>query len=235
VPTLLHLDSSANRSRESVTRQLTALFAETWRTQHGSAGYRYRDLVANPVPHIDTAYCALGRRVERHDVSSQAEVATLIESPAEQREWARTQPLVAELLATDTVVIGAPMYNLSISASLKAWIDRVNFPAMFKEPGTRRSLLHDTTIVVISARGGAYGAGTPNEACDFQTPYLRAYFGKQGVAAENLFFVCAEMAVADLIPRLAPFRSLAKSSLAAARSEVTSLAQCRLRDCGQIA
>lgn len=57
---LLHLDSSAHRSEESVSRQLTALFAHTWRTAHGPAGYRYRDLAADPVPPLDTAY-SLGR------------------------------------------------------------------------------------------------------------------------------------------------------------------------------
>jgi hypothetical protein len=38
VTSLLHLDSSANRSSESVSRQLTALFANTWRALHSSAG-----------------------------------------------------------------------------------------------------------------------------------------------------------------------------------------------------
>ena len=30
-----------------------------------------------------------------------------------------------ELLATDILVIGAPMYNLTIPTPLKAWIDRI--------------------------------------------------------------------------------------------------------------
>jgi FMN-dependent NADH-azoreductase len=33
--------------------------------------------------------------------------------------------LIEELLAADVLVIGAPMYNLSVSSSLKAWIDHV--------------------------------------------------------------------------------------------------------------
>lgn len=63
---LLHLDAGANRSPESVSRRLTALFADTWRATHRRGTYRYRDLAADPVPPVDTAYCALGRRVERH-------------------------------------------------------------------------------------------------------------------------------------------------------------------------
>jgi FMN-dependent NADH-azoreductase len=35
------------------------------------------------------------------------------------------ETLLAEFLAAETIVIGAPMYNFSIPSSLKAWIDRV--------------------------------------------------------------------------------------------------------------
>jgi FMN-dependent NADH-azoreductase len=106
-------------------------------------------------------------------------VAALVESPAEKGEWALTRPLITELLGADTVLIGAPMYNFSVPAALKAWIDRVTFPGAFTDPDTGDSLLHGTTVVVITARGGAYGPGTPRQAWDFHTPYLRAYFGEQ--------------------------------------------------------
>ncbi|MEU6014215.1 NAD(P)H-dependent oxidoreductase [Streptomyces sp. NPDC047515] len=221
---LLHLDSSANLSGESLSRQLTSLFAETWRAAHGTAGYRYRDLAADPVPPLGTAYCSLGRRVERHGLVPPAEVDALVESPAEKREWALTRPLVCELLAADTVLIGAPMYNYSVAASLKAWIDRVGFPGALTDPDTGESLLRGTRVVVITTQGGSYGPGTPREAWDFQTPYLRTYFGGQGVADEDLSFVGVEMTMAGLVPHLARFRPMAASSLAAARAEVTALA-----------
>ncbi|WP_329165999.1 NAD(P)H-dependent oxidoreductase [Streptomyces sp. NBC_01267] len=224
VTSLLHLDSSADRSGGSVSRQLTALFAETWQAAHGPAGYRYRDLAADPVPPLDSAYCALGRRVEEHGLVPPAGVDALTESPAEKREWALTRPLITELLAADTVLIGAPMYNYAVSASLKAWIDRVSFPGAFTDPDTGDSLLRRTRVVVVSTRGGAYGPGTPQEAWDFQTPYLRAYFGKLGMAEDGLRLVSAEMTLAGLVPHLARFRPLAASSLAAARARVTALA-----------
>jgi FMN-dependent NADH-azoreductase len=224
VTSLLHLDSSANRSRESVSRELTALFADTWRARHGSARYRYRDLAADPVPPLTTAYCALGRRLERRDLAPPTSVAALAENPAERREWALTQPLVTEVLAADTILIGAPMYNYSISASLKSWIDRVGFPGAFTDPRTGENLLRQTRVVVITTRGGTYGPGTPREAWDFQTPYLRAYLAKQGVAEENIHFVTAELTLAGVAPHLARFQPQAASSLAAARTEVAALA-----------
>lgn len=218
MPSLLHLDAGANRSTESITRELTALFADTWRTTHGDTDYRYRDLVADPVPPLDTAFCALGRRVERHGLVPPDGVTALVESPAEAREWTSTRPLIDELLSADTVLIGAPMYNYSVPAALKAWIDRVTFPGAFTDRRTGRNcLLRGTNVVVVTARGG-FGADT-----DFLTPYLRAYFGKLGVT--DVRFVGAERTLAGLVPRLADQRPLADLSLAAARAAVVSLSE----------
>lgn len=220
---LLHLDSGAHRSGESVSRALTALFADAWRARHGSTGYRYRDLAAEPVPPLDTAFCALGRRVEQHGMVPPDRVAALAEDPAEESAWALTRPLITELLTADTVLIGAPMYNFSIPAALKAWIDRVSFPGAFLDPGTGDPLLCDTRVVVITPRGGAYGPGTPGEGWDFHTPYLRAYFARHGVAAENIHVVTAELTLAALAPHLAHLRPSARDSLTAATAVVTSL------------
>lgn len=50
---LLHIDSSADTTADSVTRQLTDTFARTWHASHGStADHRHRDLSAAPVPPI---------------------------------------------------------------------------------------------------------------------------------------------------------------------------------------
>lgn len=221
---LLHLDSSANCSDESVSRKLTALFADTWRAQRGASGYRYRDLASDPIPPLSTAYCALGRRLERCGFDSLRSVSGLVKGPAEQHEWALTCPLINDVLAADIIVIGAPMYNYSVSGLLKAWIDRVSFPAAFVDRDTGQHLLRATQVVVITTRGGAYGPGTPREAWDFQTPYLRAYLAKQGVAPENMHFITAELTLAGVAPHLANLQPQAANSLAAARAEITALA-----------
>ncbi len=221
---LLHLDSSADRSGGSVSRRLTALFAQTWQSVHGESGYRYRDLVADPVPPLDSGYCALGRRLERRGLVSPAAVGALTEGSAEAEQWASTYPLIGEVLEADTILIGTPMYNFSVPAALKAWIDRVGFPGAFTEPGTGRSLLRDKRLVVVATRGGAYGPGTPREAWDFQLPYLRAFFGDRGIAAENMHVVTADMTMAELVPHLQQFVEMAANSLAEARASVVALA-----------
>ena len=223
-PSLLHLDSSASGG-DSVTRQLTARYADIWRCLHGPAGYRYRDLAAEPVPLVSPAFVSLGVRVERHGMVPLHKVAELAADPAERHEWALTLPLIAEMRAASTVLIGVPMYNFSVPAALKAWIDRVTFPGAFVDEGTGDRLLRETTVVVVTARGGCYAPGTPREGFDFQTPYLSAYFTDLGVAPENLHFVHAEMTRAGDVPALARFTPLAADSLSSARSAVTELAR----------
>jgi FMN-dependent NADH-azoreductase len=219
---LLHLDSS--HSGDSVSRRLTAAFAQTWRERHGSNGYRHRDLATDPVDLLSPAYVTLGTRIERHGVIPLARVPSLTETRAERHEWARTLPLINELLAADTVLIGAPMYNFSIPACLKAWIDRVTFPGAFTDPATGQSRLANTLVIVVTARGGGYGPGSPREAFDFQTPYLRGYFTNLGVTQGNLRFIHTEFTRAGDIPALAGFHDHAAASLATAQAELATLA-----------
>ncbi|MFJ6656629.1 FMN-dependent NADH-azoreductase [Streptomyces sp. NPDC091377] len=220
-PTLLHLDSSADLPADSVSRRLTGLFVSGWRDRHGERGHRYRDLSADPVPPLTPAYTTLGRRVEREGFVPPAKVPALIADAAEEREWRQTAPLVDELLAADTLLLGVPMYNFSVPASLKAWIDRVTFPGAFTDPDSGESLLRDTRVICVLARGGAYGPGTPRERSDFQAPYLRAYFGNLGVT--DLTVVAAELTRVDVLHHLAGLEDLAAASLAGAEETIRSL------------
>ncbi|MFD9909336.1 FMN-dependent NADH-azoreductase [Streptomyces sp. NPDC059063] len=221
VPTLLHLDSSADGA--GITRRLGALYAEGWRARHGDAGYRYRDLAAEPVPLVGQAYVRLGTRVERQGVIPMEKVAAQTESAEEEREWAATLPLIEELRAADTLLVGAPMYNFSVTTALKAWIDRVTFPGAYLDPDSGRSLLAGTRVMVAAACGGGYGPGTPREGCDFHLPYLRAYFTNLGVAQENLHVVRAELTRAGDIPALAPYQEIGARSREAAWEAITGL------------
>ena len=100
--------------------------------------------------------------------------------------------LIDELRAADTIVIGAPMYNFSISSPLKAWIDQiVRIGKTFVSgPNGPRGLLEMKKVIVITARGGAYEKGTAREAFDFQEPYLRHILGFIGLT--DVTFIHAE-------------------------------------------
>jgi FMN-dependent NADH-azoreductase len=211
---LLHLDSAANRGADSLSRRLTRDFADAWIAGRGGE-YRYRDLALDPVPPIDHAYCAPGRRLQRDGLRPPAQIGGAVRGAAEAAAWAVTRPLIEDLIAARVVLIGAPMYNYSVPAALKAWMDRVTFPGALSLP--------DTTVVVVAAHGGAPGrAGR-----DHQTPLLRTWFDRLGVRAQNLHLVVVERTMAPLLTHLAPYRADADESLADARAHLLALAaQC---------
>ncbi|MEW2304513.1 NAD(P)H-dependent oxidoreductase [Streptomyces sp. NPDC006655] len=221
---LLHIDSSADATADSVTRRLTADFARAWRERHPAAEYRHRDLATAPVPPLTAAFPTLGRRVVREGFVPPAKVPALIETPAEAREWELTLPLVTELAAADTVLLGVPMYNLAVPAALKAWIDRVTFPGAFTHPDTGESLLAGSRVVVAMARGGAYGPDTGRTDLDFQTPYLRAWLGRLGVRQDRIHPVAAELTRVDVLPHPAAAAAASATSLTRARATLTALA-----------
>ncbi|GAA1725051.1 FMN-dependent NADH-azoreductase [Nonomuraea bangladeshensis] len=209
---LLHLDASARRN--SFSRQLSAEYADAWHAAHPGTGYTYRDLAARPVPHIGEAWTELCDHVLEHEITDPARYQEAVRTPAQRDAWAIVEPLLAEVLAADVVLIGTPMYNYSIPSSLKAWLDQITFPKMS---------LAGRSFVVTGARGGAYGPGTPREPYDHEERYLRDFF-RGHFQVEDVTFVHAELVNARLDPALAHLRERHEESLAAARAQVRAQA-----------
>ncbi len=88
------------------------------------------------------------------------------------------------------------MYNYSIPAALKAWLDQVTFPRMSLAP--RR-------FVIAAARGGAYSDGAPKAAFDYQQRYLRDFFAGH-FAVTDTAFIAAELVNSRHDPALADLR-----------------------------
>jgi FMN-dependent NADH-azoreductase len=170
---LLHLDSSL-LGDASVSRQITAAVTVALAGTADGAVVTYRDLAADPVPHLDSALLQALRPTPGTPAPDSAAVRT---------ELALTEELLAEFLSADTVVVGAPMYNFGIPSQLKAWIDRLaqagrTFRYTANGP---EGLAGGKRVVIVSSRGGKY-AGTPYEAAmDHQESYLRAAFGFFGI------------------------------------------------------
>lgn len=225
MPTLLHIDSSCSPEGTSLSRELTADFVAQWTVACPNGRIVYRDVASDPVPFVGGVYAALGQRLERGGPIAHRDVVDLLQTDDERAEWDRTQPLIEEVLAADLILLGVPMYNFTVAAPLKAWIDRVTFPGVYVDPHSGQFHLNATEVVIVCTRGGAYGPGTPREAFDFQVPYLRAWFTSNlGINDSNIHVVKAEMTRADDIPALNQFRDFGKQSLAAARQDVQRLA-----------
>ncbi|WP_063022214.1 FMN-dependent NADH-azoreductase [Nocardia niwae] len=210
--TLLHLDASARR--QSISRVLSAAFADAWRAGHPDGDYRYRDLAAEPVPFIGEAWTELCDAVLALPSTDPAQLGALVRTPEQAAAWKVVEPLLTELLAADVILIGTPMYNYSVPASLKAWLDQVTFPRM--SLGHRR-------FVVTSARGGAYSPGAPKAAYDYQERFLRDFFAGH-FAVSDAVFVHAELANSRQDPALAHLRAEHDASYTRALSAVSALA-----------
>lgn len=176
---LLHIDSSI--LGDSASRELSAAIVAELRTRHAFDQLAYRDVAADAIAHLDGGIAAGFRPIAGHNAAA----------VAPHPEHARSDLLVRELLASEWIVIGAPMYNFSIASQLKAWFDRVIQPGMtfrYTENGPV-GLAGGKRVIIASTRGGMYSAGAA-AAMDFQEAYLRALFGFIGIT--SVTFVRAE-------------------------------------------
>ena len=169
--------NASGRSAASVTRQLSRDLIAALDDRYGNVEVTSRDL-ADGVPFVDQAW------IEANFTPAESR-------SAEHREaLAYSDSLVEELQQADIVVIGAPIYNFSIPASLKAWIDmiaRARLSFRYTENGPE-GLLKDKKAYLVVATGGV-PVGSP---VDFATPYLRHVLSFVGItdveiiAAEKL-------------------------------------------------
>ncbi|GAA3483446.1 FMN-dependent NADH-azoreductase [Streptomyces sp. NPDC002596] len=193
--TLLHLDSAVF-PQGSASREVTATFVKTWLEQHPDGQVVYRDLAANPLPHLDATAAAAGA-----------------EDPLRSE-------LAAELEAADAVLIGAPMYNFSIPSTLKAWLDQVIIVGRNVGPD---SPVAGTPITVVASRGGSYAPGTPREDSEFVQNYLEKLL--TSMFGAEVDFIVPELTLAHSQPAMAELIPLAEASRARAFTEATEKAK----------
>ncbi|MGM3189933.1 FMN-dependent NADH-azoreductase [Dickeya dadantii subsp. dieffenbachiae] len=176
---VLHIDSSILEDG-SVTRQISADVIAQLVKHHPQTSVSYRDVVKHEIRHLTGAIAAGFRQI----ASASADSSTL-------QEHMISEQLVAEFLANDVIVIGAPMYNFSVSSQMKAWLDRIaqagkTFKYTEKGPV---GLSGGRTVIVVSARGGFY-TEQPFAGMDFQERYLQAFFRFLGIT--DIYFIRAE-------------------------------------------
>jgi len=83
-------------------------------------------------------------------------------------------------MGADVWVIGAPIYNFSVPASLKAWIDqiaRARLTFHYTDQGPK-GLLSGKKVYILTATGGT----EVGSAIDFATPWLKFVLGFLGVS-----------------------------------------------------
>ena len=204
---LLHIDSSIQGDR-SISRRLSARAAERWREAHQDGTVTYRDLAADPLPHLDAA-TGTARMLppDQHD-------------PAQAASYALSLGLVDEVRRADTIVLGLPLYNFGPPSTVKAWVDHLVVPGVSVDAETGEGLLGGREFIVLAARGGGYAPGTPREGWDHAERWLPHGVSYTGLEPR---FITAELTLAGVNPKMAGLEGLAAESLANAEAAIDRL------------
>ncbi|AZM96772.1 FMN-dependent NADH-azoreductase [Vreelandella venusta] len=144
------------------------------KTEAHDVAVTQRDVVANALPHLAIEELGAWQTPANERNADQQALA------------AHSDELLAELRASDVLVLAVPLYNLGIPSQLKAWFDRVlraGETFRYTEDGPQ-GLLEGKRAIILAARGGQY-AGTE---LDSQTPHLKAMLGLMGISDVDVVF-----------------------------------------------
>ncbi|WP_170333799.1 FMN-dependent NADH-azoreductase [Ruegeria arenilitoris] len=189
--TILHIDASARREG-SATRDLSDRIVK-----HLGAGRIIRRDLASPLPLLTEDWI------------------TANFTPADQRDetqrdqLALSDTLVNELQEADTIIVGLPIYNFSVPAAFKAWIDlvaRAGLTFSYTENGPKGLLEGKRAVLAIASGGVPVGSEV-----DFATNYAKHVLGFIGI--HDVDVVAADQMALD-----------AETTLAKAQKAVLKLA-----------
>ena len=172
MPTLLKIDVSP-RDGHSVSRALGAEFEQQWLAKNKDGKVVSRDLAKTNLPFVELPWI-LGAYSDPSTHNEEQKQALAIGNE-----------MIAELKAADEWLITTPMYNFAVPAKLKAYIDhiiRVGQTFKVNSDGSYSGLVSGKKAYVILASAGEYGAGSPAETFNAETPYLKAILGFIGVS-----------------------------------------------------
>ncbi len=117
-----------------------------------------------------------------------------------------------ELLAADVLLFAVPLYNYGVSQHFKTYSDLV-----WTDPRAHgRQFLEGRKTVLVTARGGAYGEGTPRAGWDHATPFMRRTLAD--VWGADLTVIEREFTLVGVKPAFADFADLAAAMHAEALS-----------------
>ncbi|XUU59808.1 FMN-dependent NADH-azoreductase [Erythrobacter sp. HA6-11] len=185
--TVLHITASI-RSEESISRGLSTKIVEGL-AERENATIITRDLADNTLPYVSTERFAANGTPPAERTAEQQQLAAIADE------------LIDELQRADTIVMGIPIYNFGVPATVKAWADlvaRAGTTFKYTENGPV-GLLEGKKVYLAVASGGT----EVGSAIDFMTPWLKQFFGFLGltdveiVAADGIMGAGGEEKIAE--------------------------------------
>ena len=176
---ILRIDSSA-QTETSQSRRLSNRIVDGLHALGKSPDVTVRDLNKR-LPQLDRAWI-------------EANTTPIDDRTDYQRKTlALSDTLIAEIEAADTLIIGVALYNFSIPASLKLWIDLVcrTRKIFAYSEGKPKGLMTGKKAIVCFASGG-----TPfGSDIDFASGYIRHILGFIGIT--DVTFIAADKRFKD--------------------------------------
>jgi FMN-dependent NADH-azoreductase len=191
------------RHETSASRTLTQRFINTWKSSHEDGEVVSRDLATTHLPFVDASWIAGAFTPAEHHSPETREVMKIGDA------------LIAEIKSADHIVIGTPMYNFSIPAILKAYIDhivRLGLTVNMHADGFE-GLVTGKKATIIIASGSNFAPGSKLESANMASTYLKQIFGFIGVTDIEVVLAGSTMAIergettlsdfaSQLIPRI---------------------------------
>lgn len=174
---ILHITSSLN-SNNSLSNKLSQSIIDKLSNELPNSTITKRDLVKSDIPHLSgETFSAFRVLPENRTEEHLAAVKT-------------SDELISELMESDIIVIGVPLYNFGIPSVLKSWIDhiaRAGITFRYSENGVEGLVKNKKVYLAISS-GGVYSDG-PMKSFDFTEPYLKSVLGFVGLTDVTTFRV----------------------------------------------
>ena len=176
---ILRIDSST-QTETSQSRRLSNRIIDGLHALGKSPDVAVRDLDER-LPQLDSAWI-------------EANTTPIDDRTDDQRKTlALSDTLITEIEAADTLIIGVALYNFSIPASLKLWIDlvcRVRKTFAYSEDGPKGLMTGKKAIVCFASGGTAFGSDI-----DFASGYIRHILGFIGIT--DVKFITADKRFED--------------------------------------
>jgi FMN-dependent NADH-azoreductase len=172
---VLHIISSP-RGTESLTIKLGNAIIDKIKATNSNVVVTELDLSKNPYPHLEEVHINSFFTPKEYHTPEQA---TAIKNSDEA---------IATLQEADIVIIGAPMYNFSITSGLKAYFDhvaRAGITFRYSENGVE-GLLKNKKAYIAFASGGVFSNGYL-QPLDFAVPYIKHFLTFIGIAEITVF------------------------------------------------
>ena len=176
---ILRIDSSAS-TETGKSRLLTTRIIDELKKLGKSPEVTVRDLNES-LPQVDGSWIA-ANNTKVNDLADE-----------QKKTLSLSDKLVAEIEAADTLIIGVAVYNFSIPASLKLWVDlicRAGKTFKYSDKGPEGLMTDKRAIICFASGGTPFGSDI-----DFASGYIRHILGFIGI--KDVTFIKADKHLMD--------------------------------------